>query len=83
MPGMGAPAKAGGDTVKCDIILCGVGGQGVLTVGAVIAMAAAADGLEVRQSEVHGMAQRGGAVLSHLRLSDTSVAADQIGRAHV
>ncbi len=77
---MGAPAKAGGDTVKCDIILCGVGGQGVLTVGAVIAMAAAADGLEVRQSEVHGMAQRGGAVLSHLRLSDTSVAADLIPR---
>jgi indolepyruvate ferredoxin oxidoreductase beta subunit len=77
---MVAPTKTGGDAVKCDIILCGVGGQGVLTVGAVIAMAAADDGLEVRQSEVHGMAQRGGAVLSHLRLADAPVAADLIPR---
>jgi indolepyruvate ferredoxin oxidoreductase beta subunit len=60
--------------MKCDVILAGVGGQGVLSIAAIIAQAAVEKGLQVRQSEVHGMAQRGGAVLAHLRLADTTIA---------
>ncbi len=63
-----------------DIILCGVGGQGVLSVAAAIAAAAASEGFHVRQSEVHGMAQRGGAVMSHLRISDSMIAGDLVPR---
>ena len=66
--------------MKCDVILAGVGGQGVLAVAAVIARAAVEEGLEVRQSEVHGMAQRGGAVLAHLRISDKPIASDLVPR---
>ena len=66
--------------MKYDIILCGVGGQGVLSVAAAIATAAASEGLQVRQSEVHGMAQRGGAVMSHLRLSDETIPGDLVPR---
>lgn len=65
---------------KFDIILCGVGGQGILSVAAVIARAAMEAGLDVRQSEVHGMAQRGGAVQAHLRISDREIHGDLIGR---
>ena len=61
-----------------DIVLAGVGGQGVLSVAAVIASAAMDQGLEVKQAEVHGMAQRGGAVQASLRLSDHSIASDLI-----
>ncbi|MDR1180346.1 MAG: indolepyruvate oxidoreductase subunit beta [Spirochaetales bacterium] len=64
--------------MKYDIVLCGVGGQGVLSVAAIIAGAAVAGGLKVRQSEVHGMAQRGGAVLAHLRISDGVIHSDLI-----
>jgi indolepyruvate ferredoxin oxidoreductase beta subunit len=64
--------------MKCDVILAGVGGQGVLSVAAIIARAAVEEGLEVRQSEVHGMAQRGGAVLAHLRLADSAIASDLV-----
>jgi indolepyruvate ferredoxin oxidoreductase beta subunit len=64
--------------MKCDVILAGVGGQGVLSVAAIIAQAAAGEGLAVRQSEVHGMAQRGGAVLAHLRISDGVIASDLV-----
>jgi indolepyruvate ferredoxin oxidoreductase beta subunit len=64
--------------MKKDIILAGVGGQGVLSIAAIIAHAAVSVGLSVRQSEVHGMAQRGGAVLAHLRLSDTVIASDLV-----
>ncbi len=64
--------------MKYDIVLCGVGGQGVLSVAAIIAGAAVAEGLKVRQSEVHGMAQRGGAVLAHLRLSSEDIRSDLI-----
>ena len=64
--------------MKYDIIICGVGGQGVLSVAFIIAKAAMGEGLEVRQSEVHGMAQRGGAVVSHLRISDKPIAGDLI-----
>ncbi|MDR1636786.1 MAG: indolepyruvate oxidoreductase subunit beta [Treponema sp.] len=66
--------------MKKDIILAGVGGQGVLSIAAIVAQAAAAEGLKVRQSEVHGMAQRGGAVLAHLRLSDTVIPGDLVPR---
>jgi indolepyruvate ferredoxin oxidoreductase, beta subunit len=65
--------------MKYDIILSGVGGQGVLSVGAIIAQSAMKAGYQVKQSEVHGMAQRGGAVLANLRISDTEIAADIIG----
>ena len=64
--------------MKYDIILSGVGGQGVLSVGAIIAQSAMKAGFQVKQSEVHGMAQRGGAVLANLRISDTDIAADLI-----
>lgn len=69
--------------MRFDIIFAGVGGQGVLSVSAVIASAAMERGLFVKQSEVHGMAQRGGAVLANLRMSDAPVASDLIpqGRA--
>jgi indolepyruvate ferredoxin oxidoreductase beta subunit len=66
--------------MKTDIILAGVGGQGVLSVAAIIAQAAVKEGLTVRQSEVHGMAQRGGAVISHLRISAGAIAGDLIPR---
>jgi indolepyruvate ferredoxin oxidoreductase beta subunit len=66
--------------MKKDIILAGVGGQGVLSIAAIIAQAAVAEGLAVRQSEVHGMAQRGGAVLAHLRISDKAIASDLVPR---
>ena len=55
--------------MKYDIILAGVGGQGVLSVSAIIASSAMKEGLFVKQSEVHGMSQRGGAVLANLRLA--------------
>ena len=61
-----------------DMILAGVGGQGVLSLAAIVARAAMIDGLFVRQSEVHGMAQRGGAVLAHLRISDAQIAGDLV-----
>jgi indolepyruvate ferredoxin oxidoreductase beta subunit len=64
--------------VKFDIVLAGVGGQGVLSVSAVIASAALASGLQVKQSEVHGMSQRGGAVSANLRLSDRPIASDLV-----
>lgn len=64
--------------MKYDILLAGVGGQGVLSIAAVIASAAMTDGLLVRQSEVHGMSQRGGEVQAHLRISDKPIAGDLI-----
>jgi indolepyruvate ferredoxin oxidoreductase, beta subunit len=64
--------------MKYDIILAGVGGQGVLSVSAIIASSAMSEGLFVKQSEVHGMSQRGGAVLANLRLSDAPIASDLI-----
>lgn len=64
--------------MKIDIILSGVGGQGILSIAAVIGQAAVEMGLSMKQAEVHGMSQRGGAVQSHLRLSDTAVASDLI-----
>jgi indolepyruvate ferredoxin oxidoreductase beta subunit len=64
--------------MKSDIILAGVGGQGILSIAATIGLAAVANNLHLKQSEVHGMSQRGGDVQSHLRLSDKPVASDLI-----
>ena len=64
--------------MKRDIILAGVGGQGILSIAAVIGMAAVESGLHLKQAEVHGMSQRGGAVQSHLRISDKPIASDLI-----
>lgn len=56
-----------------NILLAGVGGQGGLSVSVLIARAAMEAGLSVKQSEVHGMSQRGGEVLAHLRISDREI----------
>lgn len=64
--------------MKIDIILSGVGGQGILSIAAVIGKAALKDGLYMKQAEVHGMSQRGGDVQSNLRLSDKPIASDLI-----
>lgn len=64
--------------MKKDIILAGVGGQGILSIAAVIGTAAVDSGLYLKQAEVHGMSQRGGAVESHLRISDRPIASDLI-----
>lgn len=65
--------------MKKDIILAGVGGQGILSIAAVIDLAALSLGYNVKQAEVHGMSQRGGAVQSHLRISDQEIYSDLIG----
>jgi len=65
---------------KQDIILAGVGGQGILSIAAVIDQAALEEGLSLKQAEVHGMAQRGGAVQSHLRLASQTIFSDLIPR---
>ena len=64
--------------MKKDIILSGVGGQGILSIAAVIGTAAIDCGLHVKQAEVHGMSQRGGAVQSHLRISNKPIHSDLI-----
>lgn len=64
--------------MKTDIILSGVGGQGILSIAAVIGEAALKEGLYMKQAEVHGMSQRGGDVQSNLRLSDQPIASDLI-----
>ena len=66
--------------MKQDIILAGVGGQGILSIAFVIDNAALKQGLNFKQAEVHGMAQRGGAVQSHLRLSDEPIFSDLISK---
>ena len=65
--------------MKSDIILAGVGGQGILTIAYVLDNAALASGMNVKQSEVHGMSQRGGAVYTHIRISDDTINSDLIG----
>jgi indolepyruvate ferredoxin oxidoreductase, beta subunit len=64
--------------MKNDIILSGVGGQGILSIAAAIGLAAVSNDLFLKQSEVHGMSQRGGDVQSHLRISDKPVFSDLI-----
>ena len=68
--------------MKTDIILSGVGGQGILSIAAAIGEAALKEGLYMKQSEVHGMSQRGGDVQSNLRLSDQPIASDLIPLGH-
>lgn len=64
--------------MKTDIILAGVGGQGILSIAAAIGLAAIENNLFIKQAEVHGMSQRGGDVQSHLRISDKPIASDLI-----
>ena len=64
--------------MKKDIILAGVGGQGILTIATIIGDAAAAAGVNLKQAEVHGMSQRGGDVQSNLRLSTEVIHSDLI-----
>ncbi|HOP14654.1 indolepyruvate oxidoreductase subunit beta [Lentimicrobium sp.] len=64
--------------MKKDIILAGVGGQGILSIAATIGTAALSTGLFLKQAEVHGMSQRGGDVQSNLRISDREIASDLI-----
>ena len=64
--------------MKADIILAGVGGQGILSIATVLGEAALADNLLIKQAETHGMSQRGGAVYSHMRISDQPIFSDLI-----
>lgn len=64
--------------MKCDIVLAGVGGQGILSIATVLGFAAVEKNLYLKQAETHGMSQRGGAVQSYLRLSDQPIFSDLI-----
>jgi len=64
--------------MKTNILLSGVGGQGILTIAAILDTAAINEDLNVKQSEIHGMSQRGGAVHSHVRISDKEIFSDLI-----
>ncbi|MDD4108614.1 MAG: indolepyruvate oxidoreductase subunit beta [Prolixibacteraceae bacterium] len=64
--------------MKTDIILAGVGGQGILTIASILGQAALNENHFLKQAETHGMSQRGGAVVSHLRISDDEIASDLI-----
>ena len=64
--------------MKIDIILAGVGGQGILSIAAIVGAAAIEKGLYLKQAETHGMRQRGGAVVSNLRIADYPVSSDLI-----
>ena len=66
--------------MKIDIILCGVGGQGILSIATIIGEAATKAGLNLKQAEVHGMSQRGGDVQSNLRLSSDPIYSDLISK---
>lgn len=61
-----------------NILIAGVGGQGILTIASIIDLAAMNLGLNLKQAEVHGMSQRGGAVESHLRISSKEIYSDLI-----
>ena len=64
--------------MKTDIILCGVGGQGILSIATIIGEAAMKENLYIKQAEVHGMSQRGGDVQSNLRISSEPIYSDLI-----
>ena len=64
--------------MKTDIILAGVGGQGILSIASILGDAALMENLYLKQAETHGMSQRGGAVVSHLRISDKIIYSDLI-----
>ena len=71
--------------MKTDIILSGVGGQGILSIATIIGEAAMKENLHIKQSEVHGMSQRGGDVQSNLRISSEKINSDliELGQADV
>lgn len=56
--------------MNTNVLICGVGGQGILLASDILAQVALKEGLDVKKSEVHGMAQRGGSVVSHIRFGD-------------
>jgi len=64
--------------MKKDIILAGVGGQGIISIASIIGFAALEQGMHLKQSEIHGMSQRGGDVMSNLRISHEEIASDLI-----
>jgi hypothetical protein len=64
--------------MKTDIILAGVGGQGILSIAASLGAAALNENYHLKQAETHGMSQRGGAVVSHLRIADHPIFSDLI-----
>jgi len=64
--------------MKKDIILAGVGGQGIISIASIIGHAALEQGMHLKQSEIHGMSQRGGDVMSNLRISTQEIASDLI-----
>ena len=66
--------------MKSDIILCGVGGQGILSIATIIGEAAMNENLYIKQAEVHGMSQRGGDVQSNLRISSDPINSDLIAK---
>ena len=66
--------------MKTDIILCGVGGQGILSIATIIGEAAMNENLYIKQAEVHGMSQRGGDVQSNLRISSEPINSDLIAK---
>lgn len=66
--------------MKLDIILSGVGGQGILSIAAIIGEASLHEGLNIKQAEVHGMSQRGGDVQSNLRISSEPIYSDLIAK---
>ncbi len=68
------------NNMKKDIILAGVGGQGILTIANVLGIAALDQGLYLKQAEVHGMSQRGGDVQSNLRISSEPIHSDLIAK---
>lgn len=75
----GKETKERTSIMKADIILCGVGGQGILSIATIIGEAALNEGLYIKQAEVHGMSQRGGDVQSNLRISSEPIYSDLIG----
>ncbi|MDE6521552.1 MAG: indolepyruvate oxidoreductase subunit beta [Muribaculaceae bacterium] len=64
--------------MKTDIVLAGVGGQGILSIATILGVAALKEGLNIKQAEVHGMSQRGGDVQSTLRISSSPIHSDLI-----
>ncbi|MBP3671376.1 MAG: indolepyruvate oxidoreductase subunit beta [Bacteroidaceae bacterium] len=64
--------------MRTDIVLSGVGGQGILSIATIIGAAAINKGLYIKQAEVHGMSQRGGDVQSNLRISSDPISSDLI-----
>jgi indolepyruvate ferredoxin oxidoreductase beta subunit len=66
-----------------NIVLCGLGGQGILFMTRILAQAALDKGFKVMGAETHGMAQRGGSVVSHLRLGDVESSLVRTGSAHL